>query len=982
MSRCMHLHVRWLVVASAAVILGSWLVAPTGVTAADPTERALSTWPPKGEAVRLPVTRDTWFGTINQEDVGNNGGASQMKLKGQQEYSLFDVDVSSLKGKLVTGALWHVRCASLNEPLLRVSVSSVASPWVEGTASGYKAQEGSACFKQAELGKRDWTFPGSTFMETCFGRGHTVWRFADATQPDEKDWQTIAVEPDVVAARVAGLSEGFAVADDVGNVWSYKDDKFTWTYFPNRFIYSHEQSASAPWLEVWTDGEDHEAPDAIADVAVSTEGLPAGEALVTWATPADKGGGKTLGFNVTYKAGDQSKPVPRYLVPMAGKPGQQVRMHIVDLPFKPGESAELTVSAVDSAGNVGAPLTKTVKLSATPRVLNIAESDIKPFPPSQELPEVGGLRIAVVDLLDKIDPKTGEMIPQHPDGYLGGNHIWSAKQKLVRLQAARNEAVCFQVNLAGQSQGVGLELAFPDQPQLQTQVLRFDYTGTSAGPLPDALLPLGGSLAIPNPDDPEAAGQKNASVLCEIYVPHQVDAGTKSGTLTIASGGQSLSLAVELTVWDFTLPNKLSFVPEMNAYSTVTPAGRGLDYYRLAHEHRCCLNRLYYNWPGDVTMPPERKETGLDWAGWAKSFGPLLDGSAFKGLPRDGEPVDVFYLPFNENWPINIHKHYRKSYWPEDAFDPAYKVGLKKEFAEFAEFCDKQGWHDTILEFYLNNKVYYKQGEGWMGSAAPWIFDEPVNTQDFWALRWYGLLFHQAIQPVMGQAKLWYRGDISYSPYERDMFWGVMDLECLGGGSDHKARLEHDEHTLWRKAYFTEYGSANNPASPNTQPTSWCLVVWSRGGVGVLPWQTIATSGAWQKGEQTGLFYANSKGVFPSVRLKAFRRGQQDVEYLTLLGMTYNASRPAVAAGMQQIVDLRGRVHKTSETDAGTLRFGRADPVGLWNLRCRVGKMVSAKKPAYQRCVRPMPSPKVDLERLPDLGYVTVAPKVAPVTPE
>jgi len=38
----------------------------------------------------------------------------------------------------------------------------------------------------------------------------------------------------------------------------------------------------------------------------------------------------------------------------------------------------------------------------------------------------------------------------------------------------------------------------------------------------------------------------------------------------------------------------------MNAYGTAGPSGQGLEYYRVAHEHRTCLNRLYYNWSGGV----------------------------------------------------------------------------------------------------------------------------------------------------------------------------------------------------------------------------------------------------------------------------------------------------------------------------------------------------------------------------------------------
>ncbi len=945
------------------------------------THRLKSTWPPAGQPIKLPVTRDDWLSAMGEEVTGNNGGATQLKLKGQQEYSIFDVDTSALKGKIITGALWHVHSATPKDaPLLRVTVSTLASPWVEGTSSGYKPQEGSACFNQAALGKQDWTYPGSTFIDAAYGRSHTLWAFAEATAPDQNDWQTIVVSPDVVAARAAGLSHGFAAYDDVGNIWSYEDNVFNFTYHPNRFIHSREQTSFAPYLEVWVAGEDNTPPEPIKEIKVNTSEFPAGEALVRWTSPADQGGGKTLGFQVTYKAGGKEMEMPRYLVPMAGWEGKEVRMHIHDLPFKAGERIELQIRPVDSAGNVGEVFAQKIQLSSAPRVFAIASAKIKPFAPSEVLPEVGGLKVAVIDLLDKVTT-TGKMIPAHPAGYLGGNHLWSAEKKLIRLHAARNEHVCFQVNLAGKSGAAELALSFPQEAGVKTKLYRLDYVQTSAGSVPDVAVPLTGMFTIPSKDDPEAAQASNRSLLCEIYVPHEAMAGTKLGTLSVSSAGQRQEFQVELNVWKFTLPNKLSFIPEMNAYGTVTPT-TGLGYYRLAHEHRCCLNRLYYGWNGTVSLAPSRTEAGWDWTSWDRDVGPLLDGSAFKDLPRSGEPVDEFYLPFNENWPADIYANYTKNYWADEALTEKYKNEMRQAFADFAAHFNKKGWHDTHFQFYLNNKVYYKKPDNFRNSSAPWIFDEPVDTQDFWALRFYGILWHEGVDPVKGKAKMWYRTDISRSNYGRDMPWGVQDLVFFGGSNAQKVRMKHDEQVLWGPTYFAEYGSANDPAGANLQPAVWCLLAWSRGAISVLPWQTIAGKGAWTKAEATDVFFPGAGGPFASIRLKAFRRGQQDVEYLTLLGDAYGQPHFAVAAGAQQIVELGGKVLKRSAEDAGEIRFDRSDPVGLWTLRQRVAQMVSAKAPAYKRVVREMPSPPRDMTVLPDIGYVRIAPEVPSSKPE
>ena len=691
------------------------------------------------------------------------------------------------------------------------------------------------------------------------------------------------------------------------------------------------------------------------------------------------GGGKTLGFHVTYEADGKVAPVPRYLVPMAGPTGQEVRMHLQDMPLEAGQEIKLTISAVDSAGNVGTALTKAIKVSSNPRVFKITPTALKPFPPSKQLPEVGGLRVAVVDAVDKINANTGAMVPAHPPAYKGGNHLWSSEKKLVRLFSGRNEAGCFQVNLEGATDSAEVKLAFPDAPGLEVKTYRLDVL---KGGMPDVCIPLPGSFAAPFKDDPEAARAKNVSLLCEVYVPHEIQPGAKIGTLTISTGGKTLEIRVDLTVWDFTLPNKLSFIPEMNCYGTAGPGKKGMEYYRIAHEHRLCLNRLYYHWNGSVDFAPKWNEAdGLGLTEWSRQFGPLFDGSAFKDLPRSSEPVDVFYLPFNEDWPLDVNKAFTRSYWADEAFTDAYKTGLRKAFAQMAQHADRKGWHDTVFEFFLNGKVYNKRG-GWDRAKSLWVFDEPCNTQDFWALRWYGILYHQAVDPVRGKARMWYRADVSYGMAARNMLWGVMDVEVMGGARRGKVRVKADEQVLSGRSYFSPYGSANNPSGANAQPVIWCLNVWADGGTGVVPWQTIGGAGNLTTGSNTELFIPHRGGVFASVRVKAFRQGQQDVEYLTLLGDAYAQPHYAVSAGMRQMVDLAGEILKTSESDAGTIQFKKTDSVALWLLRTSIGEMISAKRPPYKRCVRPMPTPPSNMSRLPNLGYVAVGPKVQPARPE
>ena len=83
------------------------------------------------------------------------------------------------------------------------------------------------------------------------GQGGSVWSSREATPPDRDGWQTIAVDPRVVAARASGIGEGFLVFDDTGSEWSRDGDKFTYKLFPNRFVFSKDSNrSSAPYMTV------------------------------------------------------------------------------------------------------------------------------------------------------------------------------------------------------------------------------------------------------------------------------------------------------------------------------------------------------------------------------------------------------------------------------------------------------------------------------------------------------------------------------------------------------------------------------------------------------------------------------------------------------------------------------------------------------------------------------------------------------------
>lgn len=923
------------------------------------------------ETLRIDVARDTWVSNYGDESLANLGGANRLKTKGIQEFSLLDIDEASakqLRGRVIKSVTLHVKPVS-PEHQLRDTVSTIATPWVEGASPTYRPQPGGASYL-SPVGdvKKPWAWPGSDLTAVMAGEGGTIWSFADASPPDASGFQSIRVDPRVMAARAAGVSHGFVLFDDTGSEYKREGDKFTHLLFPNRFVASREAGrGNAPHFSVTLGEPDTEPPPAVTfdTNAPGPYGTPAGpgEIVVHWRTPADQGPAGTLGFLAAISSKrdtpfDQATPLPRYLIPMAGKPGEEVTLRLRDVALPAGD-VFLHLRAVDAAGNIGpagviGPLPKP---SASEITLEAA-----PAPPTAHrdaaLPRLGAAEVFVVDALDKVLPVAGDFLPARPEGYARTNHLWSAADKLITLHAARGESVAFQLVFAGQVNDAKPRLEFLGDtkpgasPAVKLQRLR--YVQSNKGPLPDPLVPLESSFTTPSADD-QIPGQKFASFIVDIHVPKRTPPGLQFGKLLIDAGGQSVEFDVKLEVWDFALPDRLSFIPQMNTYGLPGPPLE-TAYYRLAHEYRTCLNRLAYNWGGRVNdgCAPARTSRGFDWTAWDKRFGPLLNGSAFADLPRAGAPLDAFYLPINENWPMSIEQGFRGGYWAEQALTQGYRAELVAAVAAFAEHMTERKYDSTHFEFFLNGKVFFKKS-GWNSASSPWIFDEPVNTQDFWALRWYGMAFKEGVAAAkksdLFPAAMGYRCDVSRPQWQRDMLDGVLDYNVVGGDLRRHQRLVRDRQ-LRAGGIFYNYGSSNLVEHSNTQPAAWCVDAWCLGADGVVPWQTVGNNNSWARADQLSIFYppggggsASARSPSPSVRLLAYREGQQMVEYLTILAGATGKPRWMVADAVRRDAGLDATVVKTSESDAGTVNYDKVDPVSLWQLRMRVGRMLHKLAP-------------------------------------
>jgi hypothetical protein len=953
---------------------------------------------------RINVTRDTWVSDVGREADGNNGAASRLKLKSIQEMTLLDVDARPLRGRTIRSAELHFKLAG-DQPLRRVTVSSVGAEWFEGAGNGYAIQPGGATFHRRRHPNLAWSIGGGDLCHVVLGNGGTIWRMADASAPDGNGWQRIAVDPRVVAARAAGLSHGFLAFDDTGSEWSRSGETFTLQIFPNRFVYSRDQNRdSAPYFMIELGPDDHQPPSAPSDLKVEPQStlLPAGEAIISWVTPPDTGLAGTLGFLATA----DGRELPRELIPMAGLPGDRIAMHLRGLAGLSGRSVNLAITAVDGAGNRGPAMTAAVTPSR--RAAGDLPNPLAAPAPARlsnlaALPRLGTFEVAVLDELDKVDPRSGELIPDQPDGYLTGNHLWNAALRRISLQGSRNEFIAFQVLFRGDGsiRTIQPELTFDgaDGERLTVEFGRYHPINSQRGPLPDPIVPLG------YPEPASATEVKNQSLHGEIYIPHNLPAGKHAGTLKLAlRGGKSANLAIPvmLEVWDFTLPDHLSFLPEMNCYGL--PENER-DYYRLAHRHRTVLNRLPYNQNGhmqDGCAPVwDSRREALDWPAWDRRFGPLLDGSAFADLPRRAVPVDCFYLPLHENWPSPMEGNYNGDYWADRAFPESYRRAFVSASREIAAHLQAKGWNETLFQGFLNNKNNFK-ARGWSRGSSPWLLDEPANFQDYWALRYFAKAFHEGINQAESNRsgsgsstaaghrrhlsasaaaaaagpRLVFRADISRPQWRRDSLDGLLDYHVVGSAMRNYLDLVSERKRVFGEIVL-EYGSTNPVEGSNLQPVGWCLDVWSLGADGVLPWQTIGRSESWDRADELALFYPawnralrSGPGAglpIPSIRLKAYRRGQQDVEYLTLWSSLNKEPRWAVGGRVRSALKLAGTRHSTGiadAEDAGRIDYAHLRARDLWALRSAIGAALSQAHPTFQSKLVDFRTPRRDPERV------------------
>ncbi len=867
------------------------------------------------EVVRLPCVADNSIVLYQGEERENAGKAAHIRVKGNQHLVALAFDMAPLHGRVAIEAT--LVCHRADIDLGPVVVSTIQAPWDEYASNALTA---------GIAGVDGWGVLGMRFPAVCGGNAGSALSAASAALADGVySWR---IDPDLVNALATGCAFGLCVHEA------------TVDYSRNPTICSREQSGSEPYLLV-----------RCAPVDAGERAEPASELSMRPVEPgvfAVRVRAPTHGF--AYRVMVGAAALPRWDIPRL-IPGELQTIWVRDVVIPKGEPISVTV--IDRAGRASSAATVTV---TAPRPPSLPMPPIPPKDvakaPGRSTPEDPPEGLAVIPLLDKYDVG-GKAIGALPDDFRAHNEVFDGTA--ITLSAARGEVVGFQVLARGR----GRVAVTATVPGCRVDVHRVLLVDTPVGRVPDPMIPC------PEHHEIELSATEDLPLAVEVYVPFAGSARDVVGSFTVSDGR---SLPIRLHVRSFALPKRATFACEMNGYGLPDSVDEFDRLQWLAYDRRVHANILHYSHRTaaagarkcslDMRLPSGERmdearynriapgDTHAYWDDFIAAFGPYLSGSLFADGHRGPVPAPGFYLTFHESWPLNM-----RPYWNGDldaragfAAHPEYATTFVAILQDFIRTAKAQKWTETGFQVFCNNKT--KPGDP---AFNPWTLDEPASWWDYRALGFFGDLVRQA-KGDHCPIRLDYRIDISRPEFDRGALDGAAGLWVVAFG----AYQQYQRLVLDRSAVTGErlwvYGTTNAVEESNRQTQAWVLDAFSRGASGVVPWQTIDQSGeAMKKGDQLGLFvfaHPESKQdgkavgatdsrteIFPSIRLDAYLRAEQDVEYLTMMQDKLSLSRADLRTWMSRYLDLDGHHMQKNQDDAGTSSYGSITPRAFTAMR-------------------------------------------------
>ena len=548
----------------------------------------------------------------------------------------------------------------------------------------------------------------------------------------------------------------------------------------------------------------------------------------------------------------------------------------------------------------------------------------------------------------RINPLTGRAFEENsnitPGGIQGNyqvqNLIWDKSTKNISLKGSANEVLGFQLVIEGSNEKNitinatrliaenGNEIAvkqitffraFYIYIKQRTDVKRANFP-LPAGWYPDPLVPFDTpKIGAPfNIDGSNFGGEKpdhikNQTVWVDLWIPKKTPKGNYQGKITVISDSGKIDLNINIEVFGFNMPDinhtGLELMSYHNFAKTINQSERN-QFFKHAHQHRATITNtnIYYGYKPELS----HREGKFNWEGFDKIYGPAINGSLYKDGPRAGVPASYFNLPFDPrlNRPDKNQSN-RGRGWP--ILNPIKNNGLEVDFTK--DYVDK---FTTLLkdasthfsEHYPETKIIVFQ-DG-LDEAAFHKDDKNIAFAHLRSIKKYTEIFQQAKLNNV-QYKLDIGSGFSNNKYDLDgdgIMEGAKDvvdalgnsvgLWCINGSRidlDVLAPIINKGVPVW---FYNGYEPRLGPTVIGAEaigPRTWAWVTWNSDLAGMTIWSFLLGyfEQPWTKpgGKHPGdaLYFYPGKNVgapekvFVSMRLKAFRRGMQDYEYLYLLAI-------------------------------------------------------------------------------------------------
>lgn len=853
--------------------------------------------------VRLKATADAWISESSPRE-GAAARAPGLRLRNIQDLALLRFDAGSLVGREVEQATLHLHRPG-RDRLRYIRISTVNQDWRAASSDG---DGGTWLMADPFPGKvRPWAWPGSTVADVIMSSGNSIGCWAERVE-HENGWISAMVSPQVVYSLALGDSDGLAIMDG-GNPTN-----------ESSYISGAGAKGFEPILEVKLGNAINDfpsAPQVTAEPAPDRADWRCGAARIMIA-PAES--------TFCWRLRLDGRPVERWRV--KHPTGGASEISLEDIP--PDRMLQLEVVAVSRGGQTSPPTTIEVRSSpALARTVRL-EPIPSPVPASVAAKEDGPFRVWPLPALVKIGPfdplPLCNDLGGQPEPSKGGpNAVWDGNQ--AALFGARGEYVSFQLCIAnGQSEpleGIRIQprpLLGPGGAKIgleSFELYQAWYARNRQGKWQSAYcLPLRpeATLSIPQSKQrlPE---QKNQSVHVDLYIPKDATPGAYLGSLVLtAKDDREIEIPLRVDVLDFTLPDRLSFWPELNGYRVPEYAH---DYYRLAHQHRCVLN--CFGWRPKVSGAGAA--TKVDWDQYDRHVGPLLSGEAFAENRRSSVPVECMYLPFEDSWPTplspetyrygghwprrgealrHVTEHYMAGPYIGDGLSQEYQDAFRAVQRQFIEHFAEKQYNQTEMQCFFAAKASHRVE---FGSNVWWTTDEPCYWDDWLAVQFFMHLWTTG----RGDAdpRLWAaRADIARPQWQGRTLNGLVDAAYYGAGGFSGQAMARRCQRLSRETGVNVrcYGSTSADTASNLQNIGAMLTAWLQGADAYQPWQTLGSDRALDFNDAgadggAALLVPGKRFDLPVVgdlRLKALRDGQQLIEYLVLLSERRRLNRDQI----------------------------------------------------------------------------------------